>query len=149
MTTNLTKNEKKVLSILVDNAKITDSEIAIKIKISPQAVRKIRIKLEKSYIKGYSTIMDYENIGINVFAIAQIKVINKNILANKHIMGAFEINEANITHILILGFESLEKLDKYKIDIGKDALIQKIDVVSRQGFLKNSPVELIKDLLNN
>lgn len=147
--TTLTKNEKKVLTMLIDNAKITDSEIASKIKISPQGVRKIRKKLEKNYIKEYRTILDYENVGINVFAVAQIKILNKDLLNNKHIIGAFEINEANITHILILGFASLEELDEYKIKIAKDAEIQKMNVVSRKGFLKNSPVELIKDYLKS
>jgi len=143
----LTKNDKKVLSMLIDNAKMSDSEIASKIKISPQGVRKIRKKLEKSYIIEYRTVLDYVKVGINVFAIAQIKILNKDVLNNKHIIGAFEINEANITHVLILGFASLEELDGYKIKIAKDAEIQKMNVVSRKGFLKNSPVELIRDYL--
>jgi len=143
----LTINEQKVLSILADNARITDSAIAFKLKISPQGVRKIRKKLETSYISEYRTVMDYKNLGIHVFAIAQMKLLNKNPLNNKHIIGAFEINEANITHILILGFASLEDLDDYKIRISKDAEIQRMDVVSRKGFLKHSPIDLIKEQL--
>jgi DNA-binding Lrp family transcriptional regulator len=145
----LTKNEKKVLSNLAGNARVTDSEISSKIKISPQGVRKIRKKLEDNYIKEYRTIIDYEKIGVNVFAVLQIKILNKDILGNKNIIGAFEINESNITHILIIGFASLEDLDEYKIKIAKDAEIQKINVVSKKGFLKHSPVELIKSQLRN
>ncbi len=144
----LTKNEKKVLSILAGNGRITDSEISSKIMISPQGVRKIRKKLENDFIQEYRTIINYEKIGINVFAIIQIKVLNKDILNNKNIIGAFEINESNITHILIIGFASLEELDEYKIKIAKDAEIQKINVVSKKGFLKHSPVELIKNQLS-
>jgi DNA-binding Lrp family transcriptional regulator len=144
---SLTRNEKKVLSMLINNAKISDSEIASKIKISPQGVRKIRKKLEDNYISEYRTILNYEKVGINVFAIVQIKILNRDLLNNKHIVGAFEINESNITHILILGFASLEELDEYKVKISRDAEIQKMNVVSRKGFLKNSPVELIKDYL--
>jgi DNA-binding Lrp family transcriptional regulator len=143
----LTNNEKKTLAMLISNARVTDSEIASKIRISPQGVRKIRKKLEKSHIQEYRTIIDYEKMGINVFAIAQIKVLNKDILNSKNIIGAFEINEANITHILILGFASLEELDEYKVKIAKDAEIQKMNVVSRKGFLKNSPADLIKSRL--
>jgi DNA-binding Lrp family transcriptional regulator len=148
MTTKaLTKNEKKVLSFLSQNARITDSEISQKIKISPQGVRKIRKKLEDTHINEYRTIIDYEKIGINVFAIIQMKVINKDLLKNKNIIGAFEINESNITHILIIGFSSLEKLDEYKLNISNDGEIQKINIVSKKGFLKHSPVELIKNQL--
>ncbi|MBR9691579.1 winged helix-turn-helix transcriptional regulator [Candidatus Woesearchaeota archaeon] len=145
--TTITKNEKKVLSILLDNAKTTDSEIAARLKITPQGVRKIRIKLEKEYIRQYRTIINYKEFGINVLAIAQIKIMNKDLLNNKHIIGAFEINEADITHILILGFKSLEELDEYKIKISKDAEIQKLNILSNKGLLKNSPNELIKEHL--
>ncbi|MBM3200667.1 winged helix-turn-helix transcriptional regulator, partial [Candidatus Woesearchaeota archaeon] len=141
---SLTKNEKKVLSILIDDAKISDSEIASRIKISPQGVRKIRKKLEEEYIKEYRTIVDYEKIGIRVFAIAQIKVLNRDVLDDRHIIGAFEVNEADVTHIMVLGFGSLEELDAYKMSIVKHAEIRKINVISKMGFLKNSPVELIK-----
>ncbi len=144
----LTKNEKKVLSILAGNAKTTDSEISSEIRISPQGVRKIRKKLENNFIKEYRTIINYEKIGINVFAIVQLKILNRDILDNKNIIGAFEINESNITHILIIGFASLEELDEYKIRIVKDAEIQKINVVSKKGFLKHSPVELIRSQLS-
>ena len=147
MTTQITKNEKKVLSLLIDNARISDTEIAASVKITPQAVRKIRKKLEQNYIRQYRTIIDYEKLNINVFAIAQMKVFNKNMLNDKHIIGAFEINEAGLTHILILGFPSLEALDEYKARIAKDAEIHTLNVVSKKGFLKNSPVELIKEQL--
>ena len=149
MGTTLTKNEKKVLSQLIDNARTTDSETALKLNITPQGARKIRKKLEERYISQYRTIVDYEKLGITVFAIAQIKIINKDILKNKHVIGAFEINEANITHILILGFTSLGDLDEYKVKISKDAEIQKINIVSNKGLLKNSPNELIRSCLTN
>jgi DNA-binding Lrp family transcriptional regulator len=145
----ITKNERKVLSILTGNSRTTDSEISSKIKISPQGVRKIRKKLENGLIKEYRTIIDYEKIGINVFAIIQLKILNNDILNNKNIIGAFEINEANITHIFIMGFVSLEELDDYKLKTSKDAEIQKINVVSKKGFLKHSPVELFKKQLNS
>jgi len=145
--TQLTKNEKKALTMLMSDARVTDSDMASKMRISPQGTRKIRKRLEKSHIQEYRTIIDYEKIGINVFAIAQIKILNKDILKSKNVMGAFEINEADITHILILGFASLEELDGYKVKIAKDAEIRKMNVVSRKGFLKNSPVDLIKSKL--
>jgi len=135
--------------MLIDNARTSDSEIASQIKISPQAVRKIRLKLENEYINEYRTIPNYEKLGITVFAVAQMKVLNREILNNKHLIGAFEINEANITHILILGFKSLEELDEYKIRLSGNAEIQRMDVISMKGLLKNSPVELFKEQLSH
>jgi len=146
---NLTVNDKKVLTLLLDNGRVTDSEIAGKIRLTPQGVRKIRKKLEKDHIKEYRTIVDYDKIGISVFVIAQIKVLNRQVLDNKSIIGAFEINESDISHIIILGFSTLEELDGYKKRISKDAEIRKINVLSKNGLLKNSPVMLMKERLRN
>lgn len=145
--TNLTRNEKRVLSMLLDDARVNDSEIAKKIKLSPQGVRKIRLKLEKNYISQYRTIINYEKLGIRVFAIAQMRIKDKEILENKHIIGAFEINEANITHFLILGFSSIEDIDHFKSTLVQKAEIKKINVLSNRSFLKNSPAQLIKSYL--
>ncbi len=143
----LSENERRVLLYLLDNAKATDSEIAGKIGITPQGVRKIRLKLEQHYIDQYRTIISYETIGIEVFAIAEMKVHNKSILSEKHIIGAFEVNESLVTHIFILGFSSLQELDEYKILVQHSAEIQNIYVVSKRGFLHNSPVELMRYML--
>jgi len=143
----LTKNEKKILSMLIDNAKISDSQIATRIKITPQGVRKIRKKLEENYITEYRTIINYDLLGIKVFAIVQMKIHNNSILTEKNntnIIGAFEINEEGVTHVIILGFCSLEELDRYKRKIRNDGEIKQISVLSKEGFLKNSPVSLIK-----
>ncbi|MFH1789328.1 MAG: winged helix-turn-helix transcriptional regulator [Candidatus Altiarchaeota archaeon] len=140
----LTFNEKRVLARLIDNARITDSEIAHQIRLSPAGVRKIRKKLEKDYIKEYRTILDYGKAGVNVIAICEMKVLSKDALKSPNIIGAFEINESDTSHILILGFPTLEELDSYKAKIHGMAEIRKIRVISHRGLLKNSPVELIK-----
>ena len=46
----LTKNDQEVLKNIIKHAKIPDSEIAKRMKLSPQAVFKIRKKLEESGI---------------------------------------------------------------------------------------------------
>jgi len=70
----LTKNEKKALKLLLDNSRISDSEIASKLNISSQAVGKIRRKLESSIINSYSLNLNYSKLGIQTFAIAVAKL---------------------------------------------------------------------------
>ena len=144
---SLTRNERNVLSELVDSARKSDSEIAQAAGMTPQGVRKIRLKLEKEYIREYRTVIDYEKLGIGVFAIVQARIRNRQVLSDRHIIGAFEVNESRVTHILILGFGSIEELDEYKRRIAQQAEIQKINIVSKLGFLKNSPKDLIKSRL--
>ena len=44
---SLTKNEKQTLKMLLDNGRISDVEMASKLKITTQAVGKIRKGLEE------------------------------------------------------------------------------------------------------
>lgn len=143
----LTINEKKVLKLLIEDARSTDSEIARKLKISPPGVRKIRKKLEIDYIKEYRTIIDYEKIGIEIFAIAHVKILDQEMLKSRNIIGAFEINQSDISHILILGFNNINNLDLFKRKNKEKLIFSQIYTLSKESFLKNSPTNLIKDEL--
>ncbi len=155
MELKLTKNEKFVLREIISNGRVSDSYIARNLKVSVPAVRKIRKKFENNkVIKRYSAIIDYEKIGIKAFAIAQLKVTEKglktkmDLFDSLNIIGSFRLPETNITHIFIAGFSSLEELDTYfaKIKEKHSGLIeiQKMNIFSNIGLMKNSPVELLK-----
>lgn len=155
MELKLTKNEKFVLKELIDDGRISDTSIAKKLKISTQAVRKIRKKLESDrIITRYSTIIDYEKLGIKAFAIVQIRADDKiktDLFESPNIIGSFRLQESNITNILIAGFGSLEELDNYFVKIKKKhpVEIQKINIFSNSGFMKHSPVELLKNKIGS
>lgn len=151
----ITKNEKFVLKELIDNGRISDTSIAKKLKISTQAVRKIRKKFENNkIIKKYSAIINYEKIGIKAFAIVQLKITEKglktkmDLFKSPNIIGSFKLPETNITNIFIAGFNSIEELDSYfsKIKEKYSGLIeiQKMNIFSNIGLMKNSPAELLK-----
>src|SRR3989344_6518385 len=71
----LTENDKDVLRKIIDHSRIPDSKIAEDIGISPQAVFKIRAKLEElGIIKGYTPIIDFKKIGIHVLALLIIRL---------------------------------------------------------------------------
>ncbi|MBM3309322.1 MAG: Lrp/AsnC family transcriptional regulator [Candidatus Altiarchaeales archaeon] len=154
MEPNLTKNDKIVLKELINNGRISDTSVAKKIGISVQAVRKIRKKFENNgIIKRYSTTIDYEKIGIRAFAIVQLKITEKgseakmDLFESPNIIGSFKLPETNITNIFIAGFSTLEELDKYFAKTKEKYLglieIQKINVFSNIGLMKNSPIDLL------
>lgn len=156
----LNKNERLVLTQLIEDGRATDASIARKIGITTQAVRKIRKKLESSgIIKRYNTIIDYEAIGLKAFAIAMIKItekgwnnFNEKIVQNcPYIIGAFKVPEGDVTHIFIYGFDSLEKLDKYFQSINQKLCglmeIKKVHIFSNSSFLKNSPVQVLEAII--
>ena len=121
----LTRNEKTVLKSLIVNGRISDSEIAKKLGITAQAVGKIRRKLEKmELIKGYTTLVDYEKLGIKVFAVALFKYAHEYVgklgdedikerIRGPHIINFYRVPEGDVTHIVVYGFRSLDELDNY------------------------------------
>jgi len=120
----LTKNEKKVLKILISNSKITDSDIAAQLGISSQAVGKIRKKLESTVIDSYTLNVNYSMLGIHVFALAiarltregmdkgQLEVENE-LNNNPNIISIYRIPKVSSTHIIIYGFADMGELDNF------------------------------------
>jgi len=163
----LTKNEKLALKLLIKNGRISDTDIARKLKITTQAVGKIRRKLENSgYIKGYSAVADYGKLGINTFALAMIKFtlkgwedlgelgIEKNLMGNPHIINAFRIPEGDPTHIVLYGFKDIEELDNYfrslrtKQPTNKHMQTQKVYVFSQHSLIKDTPIDLFHKVID-
>jgi len=161
----LTRNDKRVLKFLIRNGRSQDSDIAKELKITPQAVGKIRKKLESSgVIKGYSTIIDYGKLGIDVIAIALFKFTpeaRKTILTEEdiderikgpHIINFYRIPEGDVTHIVVYGFRNLEELDHYfhvlQTERGHISEIKKLYILSTKSLRKNSDQELLIKIID-
>ena len=155
----LTRNDRRVLKFLIENGRIPDADIARGLNITPQAVGKIRRKLESNgIIKGYSTIVDYKKLGINVLAIALFKFrpesrktlrerdIDERV-KGPHIIDFYRVPEGDVTHIVTYGFRSLEELDHYfhilQTERGHISEIKKLYILSAKSMRKNSDKELI------
>ena len=155
----LTRNEKKVLKFLIQDGRMSDAEIARKLKITPQAVGKIRRSLEEDgVIKGYSTNVDYQKLGINVFAIAMFRIrpeswrtlteedIRERV-KGPHIINFYRLSEGDVTHILVYGFRDLSDLDNYfhvlQTERGHISELRRLYVFSAKSLVKESPKELL------
>ena len=67
---NLTPREKQVLTELLRNCKISDQEIARRLKTSRPTIFKIRERLEKKgVIKGYVPLIDFGKLNLNLQAV--------------------------------------------------------------------------------
>lgn len=169
----LTKHEKKVLKFFLRDSRMTDTEIAGELKITNQAVGKIRRKLEEqAIIKKYSVELDFSKLGINVFAMETIIISPKenhqkmlNDFVNVLIAIPYSINicrfpEHNIFKIMY-GFRTLEELEDFfrvplvsrmqlnnessqKIEI-KDS---RISIFSHQNLLKNNANDLFNKVID-
>ncbi|HLD55715.1 MAG TPA: Lrp/AsnC family transcriptional regulator [Candidatus Nanoarchaeia archaeon] len=158
----LTRNEKKVLKLLLNNAKISDTSIASKLKISSQAVGRIRKKLEEEVIKEYTINLDVSKLGINIFVMCKAKltsngkelgkpILEERIAKNPNIITFYELIGEEFSYILVAGFKDMQDLKKFfhsektQKEIHDYIICKEITPMSTQCILKNS----INDLCNN
>lgn len=161
----LTRNDKRVLKFLIENGRASDVDMARKLGITSQAVGKIRKKLEREgYIKGYTTEIDYEKLGIKVFAVVLFKYMPevwksiksdedvKERMKGPHIISFYRVPEGDVTHIVVYGFRSLDELDNYfhllQTERGHISEIRKIYVFSSKSMIKQSPKELLLKVID-
>ena len=122
----LTENDKEVLRQIIEHAKIPDSKIAEDIGISPQAVFKIRSKLEDlGIIQGYTPIIDFKKIGIHILMLVIIRIkpeiwdyysdelVSERISKIPYIIAAYRVADARASHILLFGFRDTVQKEHY------------------------------------
>ncbi|MBU0460491.1 MAG: Lrp/AsnC family transcriptional regulator [Nanoarchaeota archaeon] len=162
---HLTRNDQEVLKKIIQSAKLPDTEIAKQMGLSPQAVFKIRHKLEnKGIIKGYQPILDLEKLGIKVMVMLIIKLtsevweshsdeqISQRIRQIPYVINAYRITEPKASHILIMGFRDLEQMDRYMAKI-QTLFSREIEIIhiypfSTKKVITESPIGLLYEILD-
>lgn len=119
----LTKNEKKVLKLLVDNAKLSDTSIANKLNITSQAIGRIRKKLEEEIIKKYTLELDLKKLELNLFIIGRISILNnenisienieKRLKEIPHNIGIFKLFRGTHDYLFISLYKDLDDLKNF------------------------------------
>ncbi len=160
----LTENDKKVLKMLLKNARTSDAEMARQLGLTTQAARKIRQKLEKErVIKKYAAILDYEKLDLKAFAIAMMRATPEavekygsdfiiNSARDPSIVSFFRIPRGDITHIALFGFKDLRELDNYfhilQTRYVRYVEIRRIYVFSHKSLVKQSALGLLSKAID-
>jgi DNA-binding Lrp family transcriptional regulator len=159
-----TRNERTVLKKIIEQAKIPDLEIAKKMKLSQQAIFKIRHKLESAgVIKGYMPIIDFKKIGIGTLVVLGIRLtsyiwekysegqISERIQRIPQVITAYRIPESKISHLLVLGFKDTDHKDRYLMKLqnkhSKEVEIVYIFPFSVDRIIKSSHIGLLDKIL--
>ena len=162
----LNKNERMVLKLLLENSKLSDSSIALRLKISSQAVGKIRRKLEETVINSYTLDLHYEKLGISTFSIAFAhlthrgigkgeKEIERKLHLDPHIIQIFRLPGTDISYIILYGFRDMNECDSYfhslssKQDIRGFLEHKEVHTFSHQSLVKNSPNSLFHKMIDS
>lgn len=161
----LTENDRVVLRKILDSKRIADSDIAKTMNVSPQAVFKIRNKLEScGIIKGYMPIIDFKKIGINVMVILIVRLtskvwkrfsddqISERISKTAYIIDAYRVADEQASHILMLGFRDTDQKEKYIAQIqtkfADEIQIKEIYTFSVDKIISQNPLGLLHEILD-
>jgi len=161
----LTENDKVVLKKILDSKKIADSEIAKTMNLSPQAIFKIRSKLENcGIIKGYMPIIDFKKIGINVMTLMIIRLTSKvwskfsddqisdKMSKTPNIIEAYRVADEQASHILIIGFRDTHQKEQYIAQIqtkfAEEIQIKAIYTFSVDKIISQNPLGLLHEIVD-
>lgn len=154
-----TGNERAVLKILLKNSKTSDVDIGNKLKITSQAISKIKRKLiSMGVIRNYLVSLDYGKLGINTFALVLLEMSPEGLEKNyenklmlENLIGFYRIFKSDSTHIALFGFRSLEELDNYfdclYLEHSNYVKIKNIYIFPIQGLLKYSYQDLFYNII--
>jgi len=161
----LTENDKEVLRKIIDHAKIPDSKIAEEIGISPQAVFKIRSKLENlGIIKGYMPIIDFKKIGIEVMALVILGIkpkvwdnytddlVSERISKIPYIISAYRLADSSASHILLIGFRNNAQKDEHisllQTKHSNEIEIKQVYTFSVDKIITHNPVGMLNEMID-
>jgi len=161
----LTENDKKVLKQILDSKHIPDSDIAKSMGLSPQAIFKIRGKLENSgIIKGYMPVIDYKKLGINVMTLIVIKLssqmwksysddqISEKISTAPYVIDAYRVVNENASHIILLAFRNTAQQEKYISELqtkfADEVHITGIYTFPADKVITHSPLGLLHEIID-
>jgi Lrp/AsnC family transcriptional regulator len=161
----LTEHDKEVLRKIIDHAEIPDSKIAIHMGISPQAVFKIRSKLEKlGIIKGYAPIIDFKKIGIRVMALLVIRLkpdvwnkysdafVSERISKIPYLVSAYRVADAQASHILLIAFRDTSQKEQFIAQIQtrytNDIEIKEVYTFSVDKIITQNPISLLNEIID-
>ncbi len=161
----LTENDRKVLKKILTLKKIPDSDIAKSMQLSPQAIFKIRKKLEDcGIIKGYIPLIDFKKIGINVMTLMIVRLsskmwssfsdeqISERMAKAPYVIDAYRVADENASHILLLAFRNTAQKEMYISEIqtkfAEEVQIKGIYTFSVDKIISHSPLGLLHEIVD-
>lgn len=161
----LTKNDRTVLKKILDIKKIPDSDIAKSMQLSPQAIFKIREKLENcGIIQGYMPIINFKKVGINIMTILIIRLspsmwnkysddqISDKISKAPYVIDAYRVADGNASHILLLAFRDVDQKERYirelQTKFADEIVINNVYSFSVNKIISHSPLGILHEIID-
>ncbi len=110
---------RHILSVLLDDSRLSYRQIAKKVGVSAATVMNRVKELEKTIIKKYTTILDYEKLGYDVEVIIEIRIskgklieVEKEIANHPNIFAVYDVT-GDFDAVILARFPSRSKMDTF------------------------------------
>lgn len=139
---NIDRIDKKILEILQDNGRLTNSDLAKAVDKSPPPTAERVKKLEKNgYIKKYVAIVDPAKVGITCFTYVEVTLVRHGKDAVERFMSSIvEIEEVLECHHITGDADFLLKVATKDIPTYEQFIIQTLTALPDIQHLKTSVV---------
>ncbi|MGM5488651.1 MAG: Lrp/AsnC family transcriptional regulator [Nanobdellota archaeon] len=161
----LTENDRTVLKKILDMKRIPDSDIAKSMHLSPQAIFKIREKLENcGIIKGYMPIIDFKKLGINIMTLMIVRLsskmwksfsddqISERISKAPYVIDAYRVADEDASHVLLLAFRDMAQKEKYVSQVqtkfAEEVKIKGLYTFSVDKIITHSPIGILHEIID-
>ncbi len=141
--------DKKILNVLLENAKLSFRDIAKKVGVSVVTVlKRVRALEKEQVIKSYTTDLDYERIGYDVHAIIRIRIakgklfeVEKKIAIDPHVFAVYDVT-GDVDCILITKFKTRKDLDRFLKKIQTYDFVERTETNLILNIIKEKNIEV-------
>src|SRR3989344_8019798 len=111
--------DKKILNILLQDARLSYRKIAKMLKVSPATIMNRINSLNKEIIKKYSVLLDYEKLGYEVEVIIELRIskgklieVEKKIATHPNVVAVYDIT-GDFDAVIIARFKNRKSMDYF------------------------------------
>ena len=141
--------DKKILNVLLENAKWSFRDIAKKVGVSVVTVlKRVRALEKENIIKAYTTELDYERLGYDVQAIIRIRIakgklfeVEKKIAIDPHVFAVYDVT-GDVDCILVTKFKTRKDLDKFLKKIQTYDFVERTETNLILNIIKERNIEV-------
>ena len=113
------KLDRKILNILLSDARLSYRRIAKKLKVSTATIMNRINNLNKNIIKKYSTILNYEALGYEIEVIIELRVskgkmieVEKKIATNPNVFAVYDVT-GDYDAVVVARFKNRRAMDSF------------------------------------